>query len=58
MSLPFDPPSTPTLRPSGNHDPRQRVLAAAELRIALGGSRGQIIDTGYVPPPPPSAPVP
>jgi hypothetical protein len=58
MSLPTVPPSTPAPRPSRNHDPRHLILAAAELRAALGGSRGQIIDTGYLPPPPPSAPAP
>lgn len=56
MSLPTDPPSAP--RTTRNLEPRPMVLAAAQLRVALGGSRGQIIDTGYVPPPPPSAPVP
>jgi len=54
MTFPSDPPSDRTLQAAGNQDRRIRTLAAAELRAALGGARGQIIDTGSFPPPPPA----
>ena len=57
MSIPIDlPPSDSCQKetPGKNHG-RLRVILGTELRAALGGARGQIIDVGLFPPPPPAA---